>query len=223
MKTIIFELAVCLLGIVMFAGIATQAVSASSTSAKVICVSPAPAISSSPAILEMVTFVKGEAIAQCSATLIAEDTILTARHCLPEPGAVAKVEGVTVLTTLPAGDGYYYLMDEAVGPDAVLLRLDIPLWGHPVARLGATPPPGSHVRVEGVHTLGPWVPVRAVGPDSLYEKETRRQGDVISVDGEQAVHGDSGGAIFNLKGEVVGVVSAGRGGSGGVSYFSTIK
>lgn len=124
----------------------------------------------------------------CSATAIARQAILTAGHCFKEGAGKFKVNGVDGAYTIIANDG----------KDHVLVRVTQPQAR--IAQVALTPAKqGDEVRTWG----------NPNGLDDIF-----RVGRVahVATDGSLIIdanhyRGDSGAALFNKRGQVVGVVS----------------
>jgi len=125
--------------------------------------------------------------ALCSATAVAKDVILTAKHCVEGDEKTLTIAGQTVPIGQMAEDGL----------DHVLIQVGVTFktW----ASRGPTPKPGDAVRIYG----------NADGYEQIY-----RTGYVMGWAGYQLLMdmncglGDSGAGIFNDAGQLVGVVSA---------------
>jgi len=123
----------------------------------------------------------------CSATAVAKDVILTARHCVEGDEKSLVIAGQTVRIGMMAEDG----------SDHLLIQLDVEfkVW----ATRGPTPKAGDELRI--------------VGNADGYIQMLRR-GYVMGWDRNQMLMdmncglGDSGAGIFNEAGQLVGVVSA---------------
>lgn len=137
-------------------------------------------------------------VGQCTATAVGPNLMISAQHCgVTSPGRV-------LLDGKPAD------VEEVIadGRDHVLFRVSVRFdrW----ARIGRAPKPGDRVFVIG-------------NPESL--RDLLRLGyfagrvDAQSPEGDEDVgtdmfdieggHGDSGAAIFNAKGEIIGILTGG--------------
>lgn len=129
----------------------------------------------------------------CSATFIGQQTILTARHCIPTDAGVLVIDGERA--------GFALLADD--GKDHVMLRVTVKRsrW----AAQGAKPRQGDEVFKRG-NPLG-LEDVLLVGRVAGWLKD----GSML-IDA-RGFKGDSGAALMDKHGRIVGVVSA-LGGSG---------
>jgi serine protease Do len=124
----------------------------------------------------------------CSGTAIGPDLILTAKHCLDLGGPLAKVGDTSVRVVGMGHDAHDTLTLRIVG-------VTFKTW----ARLGASPAQGSHIFWWG----------NPEGNRDIYREGyvSRSDKDMVVIDAT-ICHGDSGAGIFNMQGEVVGVVTA---------------
>ena len=119
----------------------------------------------------------------CSGTMIAPTVVLTASHCLRAPLVLVGMTPVNVLKV------------EKDGADHAWLTIDAPF--EHTAPMGAEPAQGDEVFIYG-------------NPGE--QRDMLRRGYMSGTDGLLMVFdlpvsfGDSGAAIFNTKGEVVGMV-----------------
>jgi S1-C subfamily serine protease len=122
----------------------------------------------------------------CSGTAVGPHAILTARHCLSEDAGVLKIDGERV--------GYALIADD--GNDHVLIRVTASF--RHVAHFGSKPERGDQV----------WKIGNPAGLDHVL-----LVGRVAGWDGEDMLvdvtgyKGDSGAALFDSMGRIVGVVS----------------
>lgn len=130
------------------------------------------------------------AISFCSATVVAKNTILTARHCFPADGVAPDLK--------VSGKAAKILKSEVDGEDHILIVTDIayPSW----ARMSKTPPKVG----DDIFYFG-----RPVGSPGLllrkgYISEVEPEGLTVDIN---LWKGDSGAGVFNEDGQVVGVVN----------------
>lgn len=123
----------------------------------------------------------------CSATAVAADVLLTAKHCIKDTDDALLLEGKAVAI----------LRQEADAHDHVLLRLrhNFRAWAKP----GPSVKVGQDVQMRG----------NVEGFNQFYRRGyvAGWYGSALMMDMEIG-KGDSGAGIFNMKGELVGVVSA---------------
>jgi secreted trypsin-like serine protease len=160
----------------------------------------------------------------CSGTLIADDLVLTAHHCVSQRGPkgviLKKDEEASVIRVELGGDdlpwgevGVRHVVTPECGyeqgaGDLAILVLNRKLVGMPtfVPRLADAPEEGE--------SITPWGFGRCAANDGPIHRRNRLGGEITSVNAgvfraEASVcPGDSGGPALNSKREVVGVVSA---------------
>lgn len=145
----------------------------------------------------------------CSGVLIAPDLVLTAAHCLPQPGGVATIEDVTAGGARVASTRIHPSYDPVSGADDVAVaRLEEDVEG--VTPLGwsrealSAQARGAEVRIVGFGEPQP----------GLRYSGTARVGAIgerdfaLEAGPSLPCTGDSGGPVL-LGGEVVGLVVAG--------------
>jgi hypothetical protein len=164
-------------------------------------------------------FVEQVSAARCSGTLIDDDLVLTAGHCVSdarECGARRFVfrffyEAPGALATLRADDLYHcrrvVARKEVLAEDWAVVQLDRPVVGHQPAQVQRTPRP-----------LADSAPIALVGFGSGLPMKLDLNGRVIAPRAEvldyfraaiDAFGGHSGGGVFDAQQRVVGVLSAG--------------
>ncbi len=155
----------------------------------------------------------------CSGTLIDDQHILTAGHCVDD--SAEDCDGATWpwlfgfyfeaagrLRTLTHDDVYYCTRIVAYQDDAVtdfaVIELDRPVVGHAPAQIrsGARPPDGTRVTLIG-HPNG--IPMKIAGNASL-----RGMLDTYILADVDAFSGNSGSGVFDDAGQVVGILVAGN-------------
>ena len=124
----------------------------------------------------------------CSATFIGPQTILSSRHCFDSDAGVVKIDGERA--------GYALLADD--GKDHVMLRVTVkrPRW----AVQGRKPRQGDEVFKHG-NPLG-------LKDVLLFGRVAGWLEDGAMLVDASGFKGDSGAALFDRRGEIVGVVSA---------------
>jgi V8-like Glu-specific endopeptidase len=127
----------------------------------------------------------------CSGTAIGPQEILTAAHCI-DSRLPMKVDGQDVTYTVKQDDG----------KDHVVLTVN--QVRTEFARIGEAPKTGDIVFIWG----------QPLGLENVlrYGRVAGKRGENTLLD-LNAIQGDSGAAVFNRRGEIVGVISA-VGGSG---------
>lgn len=144
--------------------------------------------------------------AVCTGTLIHRHGILTATHCIAGNRRLLKVNGVAVTARVVANDGN----------DHVIIRTVEPIPGR-VARIAHAPAVG-----EGVYLWGNPMTIQGMLRKGYLAGLMVVDGRTIYLFDLNGWHGDSGGAMFNDRGEVVAVVWAGFGESRGQLDFKLI-
>ena len=166
----------------------------------------------------------------CTAAVLGPDLLLTAAHCLRPPADMLAMtrdaDGQTaflpVLTTR-AHPGYRAdaIRRREISIDVAVIRLARPLPAHyrPVAlAVDAPPPPGEAVTAVGFGLAREGEPhsggvLRAVGLE-VGEPRSAVLLWAKGAPGAGACSGDSGGPIFNARGEVTALVAWTRGAAG---------
>lgn len=186
------------LGLVVAFALGTCAIPSASDAASISAAAqptpPDPTPAYMPGRESMVTVYMDHA--RCSGVVVGKHTVLTATHCFEGGGDIVGVDGMDVHGRIVANDGH----------DHVLVVVDKELVGYRIAKVNLTmPPPGTDLYFWG-------------SPGDL--RTILRKGYVAGLwdadDGTHFVciemhtwHGDSGGAFFNDKGEVVAILYGG--------------
>lgn len=162
-------------------------------------------------------------VGQCTATLIADDLVLTAAHCVCEPDragycasratfAFTPPHGIQIPGTVLAHPEFG--LQRWFNEDIAVIKLDYPAYQKiAIAPITVAPPyqkplPGDPLQIVGFGRTGSdcrgpskkkWLPV------TLTTSEAARL--MIKEKGKRACPGDSGAPILDQSGQVVGVVS----------------
>lgn len=146
------------------------------------------------------TVVVEMASGSCTGVIESDYVLVTATHCL------AKGNGVEYVTTYDGGRFTRYANPGRIiyndGADHVKVRMEYKLRGRH-AKLVPMPPPGSPIYVYG-HPADTRYQLRLGRVQGQYRAANDVLYDVIDI---EVWHGDSGGAIFDRHGNVVGLVS----------------
>lgn len=145
-------------------------------------------------VVSLSTVIDGQPLAFCAGAIVGKHKILTATHCLV---------GQDQLPLLVNGVKTEWKVDKQDGRDHVIIEVSIPLKGKPVKMADAPCKPGAPVFIYG-HPAG--IPV-LIYRQGYYAGHQRMSNTEVDFYGISAWKGDSGGPIFNHKGQVVGVVS----------------
>lgn len=129
---------------------------------------------------------------QCGGTAVGKHTVLTATHCLTPKVGIVSMDGTPVQIEVVASDGKDHSL---VRVNRVLTR---------IAKIGAPPQAGDPVFIWGSpHGLGMLLR-RGHYSGVLVEPATKISYHTYDV---EIINGDSGSAVFNSEGKVVGMVS----------------
>lgn len=145
-------------------------------------------------VVSLSTVVQGQTIAFCAGAVVGKHKILTASHCMAgQEELPLLVNGV--LTT--------WKIDKIDKADHVIIEVGIALEARPVKMADRPCKRGAPVFIYG-HPAG--IPV-LIYRQGYYAGHQRMSNTDVDFYGVNAWKGDSGGPIFNQKGQVVGVVS----------------
>lgn len=165
---------------------------------------------------ETVALADEEGNIYCSGTWVGPTKILTAGHCVAETGAGEKVYFLNK-GDLIGHEGKVVAWDSLHDLGLIEAAVELP---HPVATLGAVPSDGDNVTCVG-HALGfGWSYQTGVVSSVRPPQEGASEGSFFAtVQTDTAIQpGDSGAALFNANGQIVGVISYTAGNRGGVSF-----
>lgn len=145
-------------------------------------------------VVSLSTVVQGQTIPFCAGAVVGKHKILTASHCMVDQEDLPlMVNGV--LTT--------WKVDKQDKADHVIIEVAVALEAKPVKMAEAPCKRGASVYIMG-HPAG--IPV-LIYRQGYYAGHQRMSNTEVDFYGLNAWKGDSGGPIFNEKGQVVGVVS----------------
>lgn len=146
-------------------------------------------------------------VTSCSATLIDDDLIVTAHHCIDDDGCATAAFAPGLLFSAEdelasPGQGDIYtcrrVVAETEGVDIAIVQLDRPVAGDYVpATLGPTPDEGAEIGVIGFPTYTPMKIARGCTVRDLHAGLVRHDCDTF--------HGNSGSGVFDGDGALFGV------------------
>lgn len=138
----------------------------------------------------------------CTGVIVGEYTLLTASHCLDGAGEIVGVTTFANGRFLSYANTARVIVDD--GNDHAMIQMNGRLYGR-AAKMASMPAPGTPVYVYG-HPSGLRYQLR-IGYVIGQMQGGRPHNKLFHTLGLDIWHGDSGGAIYDAQGNVVGMVS----------------